>query len=221
MKRTSIEKVTVNDKVATKAKNWLKHHDPSYIEERKKYADDPDVKERRNVQSRSRRAGTSAAVNILKKFGPLKDAKGNEYAWNTGRVCKNNAEVVRRGKNGMIYYMPYSDEEELKDPKYDAPIVTDEDKKLYQTVKRLFEGDDDIEAVIKQTKIVVAKELSDEDMFWKSLSTDEKENILKKLKPPSLTVSTQSNSTPKSTATSSNGNSQLVAEENTNKKKKT
>lgn len=222
MKRAAAEKVVINDKVATKAKNWLKHHDPNYIEERKKYAEDPDVKERRNVQSRSRRAGTSAAVNILKKFGPLKDGKGNEYAWISGRVCKNSSEVVRRGKNGSIYYMPYSDEEELKDPKYDAPIITDEDKKLYQTVKRLFEGDDDIEQVIKQTKIVVAKELSEEDMFWKNLSSEAKEAILKKLKPPSLVVSTKSNSTPKSTTATQNGNSQTVVEEETsNKKKKT
>jgi hypothetical protein len=186
---------TADKQVNTKTKMWLKHHSKDYLEERKKYAEDPDVKERRNILSRSRRAGSSAAVNTFKKFGPLTDSHGNSYEWRQGRVCKNKKEVVRRGKNGVIYYMPYSDEDDLKDPKYDAPIITDEDKKLYQTVKKLFDGDESIEQIVKQTKIVVAKELSDEDCFWKNLSQEEKEKILRKLKPPPAAILPSSSNT--------------------------
>jgi len=161
---------TFADKVNTKTKAWLKHHDPSYLEERKKYASDPDTKARRNILSRSRRAGSAAAVVTFKKFGPLTDPQGNTYQWNQGRVCKNNKEVVRRARNGMIHFLPYTDVEDLKNSKFDAPIITEEDKKLYQTVKKLFEGDESIENIVKKTKIVVARELKDEDCFWKSLS---------------------------------------------------
>src|SRR5690349_336865 len=115
----------VTDKVATKTKAWLKHHDPSYIEERKKYAADPDTKARRNTLSRMRRAGSAAAVIVFKKYGPLTDAQGNTYEWNQGRVCKNKKEVVRRARNGVVHFLPYNDIDELKNAKFDAPIITD------------------------------------------------------------------------------------------------
>lgn len=174
---------TLNDRVNSKTKQWIKHHDPNYIEERKKYASDPKIKARRNELSRMRRASSASAVAILKKFGPLKDKDDNVYELINGRLCKNKKEVIRRARNGVIHYIPYEEEEELKNPKFDAPIVTEEDKKLYQAVKKLFEGDESIENIVKKTKIVVAKELKDEDCFWKNITDDQREKILKKLKP--------------------------------------
>jgi hypothetical protein len=174
---------TITDKINTKTKTWLKHHDPEYIKERKKYAADPVIKARRNILSRRRRASSAAAVCTLKKFGPLTDPQGNTYQWTNGCVCKNKKEVVRRARNGVIHFLPYENEEELKDTKFDAPIITEEDKKLYQSVKKLFEGDESIESVVKKTKKVIIKELTDEDCFWKSLDETQKSKILEKLKP--------------------------------------
>lgn len=181
---------TLQDKINAKTKQWIKHHDPAYIKERKKYAADPAIKDRRNVLSRRRRASSAAAVSILKKYGPLTDPSGNSYHWGNGCVCKNKKEVVRRARNGVMHFLPYEDEDELKNPKYDSPIITDEDKKLYQAVKKLFEGDESIENVIKKTKIVVAKELTDEDCFWKSLNESQKSKILEKLKPNANSIKT-------------------------------
>lgn len=181
---------TLTDRINSKTKTWIKHHDPAYIAERKKYAADPEIKERRNKLSRMRRAGSAAAVSCFKKFGPLTDAQGNTYQWIHGRVCKNKKEVVRRARNGVIHYLPYSEEDDLKNAKYDAPIITEEDKKLYQAVKKLFEGDENIENVVKRTKVVVDKQLTDEDCFWKNLSETQKNKILEKLKPQSSAVKT-------------------------------
>jgi len=172
------------NQLESKTKVWLKRHDPAYMQKMKEKNHDKDLKKKRNEMSRVRRAGHSAAYTVFKKLGPLKDKDDNSYVWNEKykRLTRNDCEVVRRARDGSIHFFPYEDEEELDDDKFDLPIPSDVDKGIVENVEKLFNGDEELERKMKKRKIVITKELSDEDCFWKNLTSEEKTELLRKLK---------------------------------------
>jgi len=170
--------------VENKLKTWLKRNDPDYVRKMKDLSKNDDVKTKRNYQSRIRRAGHSACYAVFRKFSPLKDSLGNEYVWNDKykRLLKNSKEVVRRARDSTLHYIPYSDEEDLDDSKFDEPIVTEVDSQLCESVEKLFDGDEELHQKMKSRKFVVIREIDDDDCFWKRLTDQEKKKLLKKLK---------------------------------------
>jgi len=168
-------------KVENKAKILLKRHDPTKKVEKTKHTDKE--KQHINALSRSRRAASAAINTILREKGQLTDKDGNIYTLTHKRIVKNGKQVVRKARDGTLHFIDFQDAEELKDPKFDAPIVSDIEEKVYETLEKIFDGDEELHHKMKKSKVVVPVELSDEDCFWKNLSEEEKKKILKKIKP--------------------------------------
>lgn len=170
--------------IETKTKTWLKRHDPTYVVKMQLLNKSDDVKEKRKRLSRTRRSGHSATHAVFKKVGVLRDDKDNKYAWNEKykRLCKNDCEVVRRARDGTLHFMPYENESDLDDDRYDAPILSEYDTKVAENVEKLLNGDEELDKRMKFRKVVITKELDDEDCFWKKLNPSEKKDLLRKLR---------------------------------------
>lgn len=168
----------------SRVRSWLKRQDPTYKKQISEKNKEDAIKSKRNQMSRVRRAGHSAAFLVFKNFSPLTDTNGNVYTWNSKyrRLLRNDSEVVRRARDGSIHYIPYENEEDLDDPKYDEPIYSDMQLKVVENVEKLFSGDEELDAKMKERKVVIPKKLDDDECFWKHLSGEEKREILKKLK---------------------------------------
>jgi len=174
--------------IETKVKTWLKRHDPTYVEKMKALSKDEGAKTKRNDAGRVRRAGHAATHTIFKKFSPLTDTEGNVYRWNDTykRLIKDGKFVVRRARNGSVHYMPFETEEDLESSKYDEPILSETDIKLYENVEKLLNGDEELDQKMRTRKFMVERTLTDEDCFWKKLSPAEKRKLIKKLRQRSV-----------------------------------
>lgn len=172
------------DPLESKTKTWLNRHNPEYISIQKQKSKEDEVKKKRNTLSRVRRAGLSASHAVFKQFSPLTDKEGNVYSWNDKykRLLRNNSDVVRRARDGTLHYIPYEDESDLDDEKFDAPLTTEVDKRLAENVEKLLEGDEELDKAMRKRKVVVIKELTDKDCYWKQLSEVDKKELLKKVR---------------------------------------
>lgn len=170
--------------VETKVRTWLKRHDPAYVEKMKALSKDEKNKQKRNIAGKVRRAGHAATHAVFKKKSPLRDNEGNVYSWNDSykRLLMNDKYVVRRARNGSIHLMAYENEEDLDDNKYEDPILSDNDVKVYEHVEKLLNGDEDLDKKMRTRKFVVERELTDDDCYWRNLSSEEKRELIKKLK---------------------------------------
>ena len=172
-----------SDKEVAALRKWIRTHDPEYLEKRKAYNSDVRVKEKRKINSKRRRLASCALMTLIKKSKNC-TIDGKNYTIKRGRIIENdkdNSFVVRADKKGNLYRMEYTNEDELDDEKYDLALEEGERAKLFKAVKRLFDGDPNLESAVCRKSVIEIKEVPVEELYWKNLSDEEKHRLLDKL----------------------------------------
>lgn len=173
-------------------KKFVEKNNPDYIKKRKDYAKAPEVKKRRYSLGLKRRHTNAALLAVLnpKNEIPLKDEEGNKYYVELGRLVKEDGEgkkwLIRADARGKkIKYYPVENDYDLLSEKYDHEITTknkDDLEKVYEDLKRLFDGDPELEDRLKSKRVIVDTKLDDKDCYWKQLTEDEKQDMLDKIR---------------------------------------
>lgn len=175
-----------NTRVLKQLKNFVKNHAPNTIAKRHEYAKDDSVQKRRKDLNYVRRKGASTSMNILRNI-KLYDVKGNEYYIIHNRVIREKdgqKEILYCDKRGVVTGYPFKDEIELLSLNLDSIFPkTNNQKELHEALKKLLDGDKNIEELIKKKKSIVHTEMDDQECYWKNMDAEEKEKLLNLLKP--------------------------------------
>lgn len=173
-----------DDKEIKLLRKWVRNNDPSFKKHRKEYNEQERVRIQRKKIAKRRRHTISALNSVIKKEKLLTE-DGKTYQIKKGRLVEVNDKhhyVIRSDKKGNIHRLEYEKEDDLEDDRYDMPFVEADKVKLYKSVKKLLDGDANLEQALSRKAVIQFENIPTEGLYWKQMGDKEKAELLSKLK---------------------------------------
>lgn len=159
-----------------KLKKYIASHDPSRIEKRKQYAQNPQVKNRRKELNAERRLMWNVITKLMMD-GKCYDESGKQYSIYINRVITDaNSTFYSLDDNRNIITSTYLDKMDLISKPYKAPSHNKKDEVYEEYLSKFMEGDPQILEQVSKKRVYTESSDPTIDQIRKILLEQNKES---------------------------------------------